>query len=270
MKKTVIIIAIVLAAAVFLFSGYQVFSYYFEVAKSNRVTNALAKEFVTFIEPQTVPSKTEPDETGQGTGNTEPSEPGAKETAPLTVDFEALHQENDEVVAWIYCADTSINYPVAQSEDNQYYLHRMVNRQYSAAGTLFLDCRNLPDFSDWNSVIYGHNRYSGDMFGSIVKYKSQEYYEAHPYLYLLTADASYKVELVAGYTTVSDERIYNIAGVDEDRDAILSNALSKSTFRTSAEFQPEDRFVTLSTCAYDFQDARYVLIGRLVLLAEQP
>ena len=80
-----------------------------------------------------------------------------QETAPIIVDFEVLQTENKDIIAWLHCPDTKINYPVAQSEDNSYYLRRLLDGSWNTAGTIFMDYRNSADFSDRHTVIYGHN-----------------------------------------------------------------------------------------------------------------
>lgn len=101
------------------------------------------------------------------------------ETAPIKVDFERLQEENKDIIAWLYCPDTEINYPVVQSKDNEYYLRRLLDGTWNIAGTLFMDYRNAADCSDLHTIIYGHNMKNNTMFGSLPKYSKQEYYEEH-------------------------------------------------------------------------------------------
>lgn len=194
-------------------------------------------------------------------------EPG-NDTAPIRIDFEALLRENADIVAWIYCPDTPINYPVVQSEDNSYYLRKAVNGTRNSAGTLFLDHRNADDFSDVNSVIYGHNMRNDSMFGTLTEYKDQEYYEQHPVIYLLTPENDYKVELFAGYTTPSDSAIYDIPMLNGKTAEEIMGSLASSTF--TAETVPEsgDHVLTLSTCSYEYDNARYVVTGVLKKLSK--
>ena len=78
------------------------------------------------------------------------------ETAPISADFDELQSKNPDIIAWLYSEDTPINYPVVQADDNSYYLRRLTDGSYNTNGTLFLDYRCAPDFSGFNSVIYGH------------------------------------------------------------------------------------------------------------------
>ncbi len=108
------------------------------------------------------------------------------------MDFAALEGVNSDIVAWLYGADTGLNYPIVQAEDNDYYLYRLLDGTWNKNGTIFMDYVNRSDFSDQNTLVYGHHMKSGAMFGALVQYKKQEFYDAHPYLYLYTPQQSYR------------------------------------------------------------------------------
>ena len=182
---------------------------------------------------------------------------------PAAIDFDALYETSRDVVAWIYAPDTEINYPVAQARDNSYYLRRLLNGKGAVCGTIFADYRCSADLSDWNTIIYGHQMDNGTMFGSLAGYRDQAYYEAHPVMYLYVPGQRYRLELIAGYVTNVNDPLYYLPSSREERDAVLAQALEKSTFRSGVTVGEDDRLVTLSTCAYDFNNARYVVIGRL-------
>ena len=103
----------------------------------------------------------------------------------------------------------------------------------------------------------------GTMFASLNEYKNQEYYDAHPVLYLLTPEKQFKVELVAGILARADASFYDFPVPEDRREEVIHGWLEASTFETKAQIRPGDRFVTLSTCSYEFSDARYVVIGVL-------
>lgn len=190
--------------------------------------------------------------------------PDSQQAVPQKVDFDELQKISKDAVAWIYIPGTEIDYVIAQTDNNRYYLDSQLDGLYSAGGTLFMDYHNAPDLSDWNTIIYGHHMKNGTMFGSLKNYKDQDYYESHPVVYLYTPKNNYKVELIAAYTTGTDDSIYTIPGTREERDEIVANAIEKSDFKADVSVEDEDRLVTLSTCAYDFKDARYVVLGKLV------
>lgn len=182
---------------------------------------------------------------------------------PVSVDFNTLTQRNSDIKAWLYSEDTPINYPVVQSDDNSYYLHRGIDRKYSSSGTLFIDCANKGDFTDSKTVIYGHNMKNGTMFASLSKYQNQDYFERHPKIYLLTPDKEYEIKLIAGFTANSKSQIYTLPLTEENKEQFVMQAVRKSEFKAEYTFKKNDRFVMLSTCSYVHNDARYVLVGVL-------
>lgn len=180
------------------------------------------------------------------------------------IDHAKLSEINGDYVCWLYGPDTQIDYPVVQHAGNDYYLNHLFNHEQNAAGTLFIDYRNLPDFGDPNTLLYGHHMRNGSMFKSIEAYTDRGTFEARPYLLLYTPDALYLIEIFSGYTTDSSDPCYDIAiSSDEDKLAFIERALRMSDFDAHLSPALEDRFVTLSTCAYRFENARYVGIGRL-------
>lgn len=193
------------------------------------------------------------------------SEAEETEGAVPTVDLEAAQEVNSDIVAWLNSPDTVIDYPVCQGEDNAYYLTHLADGTYNRNGCLFMDCGNAKDFSDDNTIIYGHHMASGKMFASLVRYADQSYYDAHPDMYLTAGDQKYEIEIFSGYATTADSSAYMInCGSKKEFVGWLKEICGKSDFKADAmEISTSDRIVTLSTCAYDFQDARYVVHGRL-------
>ncbi len=186
----------------------------------------------------------------------------------LGIDGQALREINDDYAYWLLGPQTKIDYPVVQGEDNDFYLNRLFNGRRNSCGTLFVDYRNLPDLQDPNTLIYGHHMRNDSMFGSLTDYEQNGYFEAHPYLLMVTDGEVYLLEALAGYTTSRDDHCYDIAiSGDEDFAAFVEEARAKSDFESQVEAAPGDRLVTLSTCAYAFENARYILIARLTPVA---
>ena len=252
------ILILVLACTVFLFSGYQILAYFTENRSGEQLQQELidqavevATEPVVTVPAQSVPPTTEP-----------------VERPPISVDFAVLQAQNPDIVGWIYSEGTVINYPILQGVDNQQYLRRLYDGTKSTLGSIFLDFRNLSDFSDLNSLVYGHNIRSGQMFASLSSYREQEYYEEHPVMWLLTPDKSYRIDLIAGMVVPSDSEVYEIYSYPEDLQAGLEYVLANSTFDAGdVDAAAVERIVTLSTCSYDYNDARYVVIGSLIEVA---
>jgi sortase B len=181
------------------------------------------------------------------------------------IDHEKLLAINGDYQLWLYAPGTPIDYPVVQCRSNSYYLDRMFNRKKNPAGTLFVDMRNLPGFRDPNTIIYGHHMRDGSMFHSLTDYDAPGFYEAHPFMLAVSETEIYLIEVFAGYVTTSKDHCYDIAISDEDdMRAFVEEAQRKSDFVSHVEIDCRgDRLVTLSTCAYNFDNARCIVIGKL-------
>lgn len=181
------------------------------------------------------------------------------------IEPDRLKTMNEDFAFWLYSPGSPIDYPVVQTEDNRHYLHRMFNGERNSAGTLFVDCRNLPNMQDPNTLVYGHHMRNDSMFGSLEWYQEQAYYDSHPYMLVVAEDAIYIIELFCGYTTDKHDACYDIAISDEeDMAEFVETAIGKSDFVCCPEMYTDDRLITLSTCAYAFENARYIVIGRLM------
>ncbi len=180
------------------------------------------------------------------------------------VDFESLRAQNDDVVGWIYGPGTAINYPVVQGEDNVFYLTHMFNGRENKCGSIFMDSLNEADFSNTNSIVHGHHMRNGTMFASLVKYESQSYYDTHPVLWLTTPEESYQVEIFTGFVTDVDSDAWQIEfATKEDYKAWLDKMAGNSVFESDVTPGADDRIITLATCSYDYDDARFVVMGVL-------
>lgn len=198
---------------------------------------------------------------------TEPEKEPENDQAPILVDFNGLRKINGDIIGWLYGAGTSINYPVVQSSDNEDYLHTDIYGKYLYSGTLFADFRCGAVGSDQIHIIYGHTMKNGSMFGKLNRYKKQSYYEEHPVLYYLTPDQDYRIDLFAGLVIESTSEFYspNFRS-PEDFEAILKKIRAKSTFSSKVTVTSDDHIVMLSSCDYTFNDARYVVFGKLTPL----
>lgn len=187
-------------------------------------------------------------------------EPSSESSSPYQVDFEALAAVNPDVAAWLLCEGTALSYPVVQGEDNEYYLSRLFDGRPNASGCLFLDSRCAADLSSPNSVIYGHHMKDGSMFAVLDGYKSQEFYEAHPSLLLLTPGGDYEAEVFSAYVAQTDAAAWRLDFADEaEFSAWLTELCAASSIDTGMSPKPTDRVLTLSTCSYEFADARLVV-----------
>ena len=183
------------------------------------------------------------------------------------IDHADLEATNSDYQLWLYAPNTPIDYPVAQCRNNSYYLDHLLNRKSNRAGTLFIDYRNLPDLKDPNTLIYGHHMRDSSMFHSLTDFETPGFFHAHPFMVAVLEKEIYIIEIFSGYVTDSGDHCYDVAISDEeDMRKFVQQAEKKSNFDAHVEIDcRKDRLVTLSTCAYNFENARYIAIGRLDL-----
>jgi len=237
-----------------------------EADEGVRTYAALAHSAVTVREQHKRPVQDTPPQ-----GNTEKDLPQEEEqridvtTSSLIVDFDALHAINSGVVAWISSDTGQINYPVVKGTDNEYYLNHMVDGTANRNGAIFMDFRSASDLSDRNTFIYGHNMLNGAMFASLSRYSQSGYVQEHPELLLVIPGKSFSLQVFAGCVVPGNSDLYQLQFRDDAEFAsYLERVRLISEFSTPVEVGASDRIVTLSTCAYDYEDARYVLFCKLV------
>ena len=246
-RRLKLVFAVILLA-VFLFSGSVVF-YYNGRYQAGRSAYSDAADRYTSVRDA------EEGGASDDTGNLTPELP------PITVDFSALREFNPDVIGWIYCPDTPINYPVLQGKTNDTYLRHGLDGSYLISGAIFIDSKNSPDFTDANTVIYGHNMKDDSMFSCLENWADQAWYAEHPEIWLLTPERDYRIDLISGHLTDARSDCYQT--VILDRDGYVSQALSQSDFGYSHSII-KGKLVLLSTCANESDQARYVLHGVLV------
>lgn len=185
------------------------------------------------------------------------------------VDWKALKKVNPDVQGWLYQKGTVINYPVVQGTDNDTYLHTRFDKQWSGGGTLFVDCRMEKDFKGFNSIIYGHHMKDGSMFRSIRGYTKEDgYYDKHKTLELATPHGNYHLVVFSAFITkATDEDTYKMTYDEAEKQAYIDRAWERSELpitKDSVDVTKNDRLVTLSTCAYDYEEARYIVMCKMV------
>lgn len=169
-----------------------------------------------------------------------------------------FHQQNEDVVGYIEIPGTNINYPILQTDNNDYYLERSLNREYDIGGSIFIDTNNSSDFSDDNTVVYGHNLAIGTMFTQLLKYGDQQFAQEHTVVYITTFDGLYEYRVFSSYAIPADYDYRNLNfSNDEEKLEYFNKLKSNSEVEIdNDEFKAEDKIITLSTCQFDYEDER--------------
>ena len=251
MKQNILIsISLVLLMMIFIVSGYQIIRIFKEY-KIGEDTYARLEKYVKLYEQ-----------------NLNLSEQG--EINDPIVNFDELKDINEDIVGWIYCDGTVINYPVVKTNDNIFYLNHLFDKSINSSGCIFLDSRNKSEFLDQHNIIYGHHMKNNTMFSSLVEYKSQEYYDEHPQMLLLTPEKNYKIEIFAGYVSNIEDNAWNLKfSSDEEFEKWIEQTIKKSCFNSDIVPVRTDRIITMSTCSYEFDNARFVVLGVLKSLSPE-
>lgn len=187
--------------------------------------------------------------------------------------YEALYQQNSDLIGWIEIEGTPINYPVMYTQkDGEYYLHRDFNREYEYSGLPFIDasCSVYPRST--NLILYGHNMKSTTMFSSLINYKDESYFREHPTIHFDTIyeEADYQI-LSVFYSQVykkSDQVFKYYQFIDANTKAEFETTLAQikelSIYDTKVQADFGDLFITLSTCSYHTENGRFVVVAKKI------
>lgn len=189
--------------------------------------------------------------------------------------FAQLYLENPDIKGFIEIEGTNLSYPVVQTTDNDYYLYRNLQRTYDIYGVPFLDYRcslNL-EHTSTNLVIYGHHINGKRVFGQLTNYKELEFYQQHPLVQFDTVygDGDWKIVSVF-VTNIHPEQdngqvfeYHNYLEMDQAQfEEYIQEVRDRSYIDTGVDVVYGDQLLTLSTCSYEFDDARTVLVARKV------
>lgn len=168
------------------------------------------------------------------------------------IDLAALQGVNADVAGWIYIPGTELSYPLLCGPDNQYYLNHTWNRVSNSGGAIFLDCRCAPDFTDFNTIIYGHRMGNDSMFGTLKYYGKQEFWQDHSEIYLLDRSGVHVYDIFAAWeaSVTSDAYVVNPSG-EEGRQRFFAASAGGNCLDTGAAPGLEAKVLTLSTCTAD-------------------
>lgn len=174
---------------------------------------------------------------------------------------QSLNNAYPDAIGWLYIPDTVINYPVMQSDDNFYYLDHAYDGSPLKAGSVYLDCRCEGRFQNPINIVYAHNMKNGSMFAQVTNFKNDSYFESHKYGWLATPETVYRIDFFSCAVADWHDSLYE---GDTPVAEWVPHICDKSVVGREITYSDDDRFVSLSTCSYEFQNARTILTGKLV------
>ncbi len=204
--------------------------------KSNDTYEALNEEFVKIEAPITIEEEEEnPDWWYED----------------VEIDLEALQEVNSDIVGWIrFDSIDIISYPILYSGDDEKYLRTDIYGNSTTAGCIFIEGANNPDLSDYHTIIYGHNMQNLSMFGSLKKYKTEDFYENNQYFTIYTEDMAYRYQIFSYRDIPETHEVYTVGfGPDETFQNFINEMIRHSYEDTGVTVTKENKVVTLSTCS---------------------
>lgn len=203
---------------------------------------------------------------GQEESVTAESDTEIKKEEPYVspISFDKLRKINPDIVGWIRIEDTSIDYPIVRTDNNDTYLDTDFEGKKNPSGAIFLDCDSEPDFSGRHNIIYGHHMKNGSMFKDIIKYKDESFYRAHQNIVIYTPQREFHLRPVTVlYTDASGIRRKTKFESDESFQSYVDEMTKNGMFYQAPQ-EPVETLWSFVTCSYEFDDARTILYAALV------
>ena len=161
--------------------------------------------------------------------------------------------------------EKNINYPILQGQDNEEYLYKDINNEYIVSGSIFMNYLNN-GFDDQNTVLFGHNMKNGTMFANLKKYKEEDFFYNNNDIEIELSNGQYlKYKVFSVYITDINDNYTKTSFEDKDEyKEFLERIKNKSIYKSDISVNENDKIITLSTCSYEFDDARLVVTGKLI------
>lgn len=178
---------------------------------------------------------------------------------------ENLYDKYEDYRGWIKIDNTNINYPIVQGKDNSFYLDKDINKNYLSSGSIFMNYLNHR-FNDENTVLFGHHMRNKTMFAQLKKYKEKEFFYGNNDIEIEVENGKVlKYKVFSAYVTDAKDNYIKTNFDDKDQyKEFLEDIKNKSQYKSDIDVNENDKIITLSTCSYEFNDARMVVHGKLL------
>ncbi len=180
----------------------------------------------------------------------------------FSVDFEKLHEINPDCVGWIRYETLKISYPIVQGTDNDYYLTHTFYGNVRTAASIFMDYNNSPDYSDFNTFIYGHKMKDKSMFGLLTEYSEESFYKENPGFYIYTPEGVSYYTIFSCYEAnvyEQEDTFTNKFSSADSYQNYLNKIKQRSVYDTGVEVDSSKHMVSLMTCTRSGEDYRFLV-----------
>ena len=181
----------------------------------------------------------------------------------IPVKFDELWEINPDVYAWITIPGTDIDYPILQHpSDDAYYLNHNIDGSYGRPACIYTESLNSKDFTDNNTVIYGHNMKNGTMFAQLHKFEDKDFFEEHREVTIYLPDKVLHYKIFAVHTYDDRHLLYSFDFSDKAvyRDyleSVFSIRDMSANIDTDMTVTEDDKIITLATCVYKQPSLRF-------------
>ena len=199
-------------------------------------------------------------------------DPEAPDPVDIPIDFDFLLGENQDIIGWIQVDGTPIDYPILYDTTfNNYYLNRNYKGSYIGGGSIFVLGENAGDFTDFNTVVYGHNMLDGSMFAKLHQFRKRDFFDSHGEIIVYTPDRKLTYQVFAAYRR---DNLNIIANNDFSTEELRTEYIESiygntavANFDLEREVTASDRILTLSTC---IGNPAYRFVVQGVLISDEP
>lgn len=179
--------------------------------------------------------------------------------------FQKLLAINEDVRAWITIDGTHIDYPVLQGDDDMEYLNKNVYGEFEMSGSIFLSSLNRLDFSDNYNLTYGHHMSGGAMYGDVIEFTDNSFFNKHTSGQLILPDKVYNIEVFACVVTDAyDNMVFDPAAQCYNMQSFVDYIRAMAVQYRDIGISAKDKIIGLSTCSFASTNERTILFGRLV------
>lgn len=255
-----------IACAAFLFSIYQIASYYSDEYRNTQKINRLKEIYYSDKSEENKPISPQRGEINRyPQAVTNGGVESANTSKTVQERFKQLLQTNGDVVGWLRIAETKVDYPVVQANDNEFYLTRDIQKTDNVNGSIFMDYRNNIKHNNKHFILYGHNMKNKSMFASLLNYESRWYMEQHPVIEFDTLYENAKWEIFSAYyTDIRHDYLKTEFNDAEQYKSFINDLKSRSLHKSDVEISEKDVILTLSTCSAASDQARFVVHAKLI------
>jgi sortase B len=239
MRKLLLIISIL----TFIGSSAMILHYFYNSVKNKNIYHEMSEIYYEY-DSKGNPENDQTDDSASVSVNTNSTE--------------KLHNINEDIIGWIQVPETNIDYPVVQGMDNDFYLNHDIKRNQAKHGSIFMDYRNM--INDQNLIIYGHHMKDGTMFKDLTKFKEEDFFHTQKDFYLDMGKGKERYQIFSVSVLSGDINYLKIFfETQEEFSSYIEEIKKDAYFYRDFELKEDTKLLTLSTCSYEFNNARTVI-----------